>query len=142
MAQFGLRVRRASLQDRPMLRLSLAVLGVTDMRRAVGFWSKVLRYQVAEGGPDSDWTVLSPAGGTEPGTELALQLSTTPPQDHPRIHLDLSVDSADEQAAEIRRLVGLGAERVDCDLYPQDPDLVVLADTEGNRFCVTDASPR
>jgi hypothetical protein len=44
-------------------------------------------------------------------------------------------DAAD-QAAEVERLVSLGAERVDWDLYPEDPDFVVLADTEGNRFCV------
>jgi hypothetical protein len=36
--------------------------------------------------------------------------------------------------------VTLGAERVDWDLYPEDPDFVVLADTEGNRFCVVDTS--
>jgi catechol 2,3-dioxygenase-like lactoylglutathione lyase family enzyme len=125
-----------------MLRFSLPVLGVTDMRRAVDFWSRALRYQVAEGGRESEWTVLGPARGAEPGTELALQLSKTPPQDYPRIHLDLSVDNAAEQAAEIRRLVGLGAERVEWDLYPEDADFVVLADTEGNRFCVVDASPR
>ena len=28
--------------------------------------------------------------------------------------------------------------RVDWDRYPDDPDFVVLADTEGNRFCVID----
>ncbi len=26
------------------------------------------------------------------------------------------------------------------DTYPDDPDFVVLADTEGNRFCIVDAS--
>ena len=40
--------------------------------------------------------------------------------------------------AEVERLVALGAERVDWDLYPDDPDFIVLADTEGNRFCVID----
>ena len=54
--------------------------------------------------------------------------------------MDLVVDDAAEQAAEIERLVGLGAVRVPWDLYPPDPDFVVLADTEGNRFCVVDAS--
>jgi hypothetical protein len=36
--------------------------------------------------------------------------------------------------------LSLGAERVDWDLYPEDPDFIVLADTEGNRFCVVDKS--
>lgn len=50
-------------------------------------------------------------------------------------HLDLY---ADDQDAEIDRLITLGADRVDWDEYPADPDFVVLADTEGNRFCVID----
>jgi hypothetical protein len=41
-----------------------------------------------------------------------------------------------EQAAEVARLVGLGAAVVDWDSYPADPDFVVLADPDGNRFCV------
>jgi hypothetical protein len=56
------------------------------------------------------------------------------------VHLDLVVDDAAEQAAEIERLIGLGATRVPWDSYPADPDFVVLADPEGNRFCVVDAS--
>jgi hypothetical protein len=38
------------------------------------------------------------------------------------------VADAAEQAAEVARLVSLGAERADWDSYPDDPDFVVLAD--------------
>lgn len=62
------------------------------------------------------------------------------PQDHPRLHLDLHVADAVEQAAEAARLVSLGAERIDWDGYPDDPDFVVLADPDGNRFCIVDLS--
>ena len=48
--------------------------------------------------------------------------------------------STSQNAAEVERLISLGAERVDWDLYPEDPDFIVLADTEGNRFCVVDKS--
>jgi hypothetical protein len=82
--------------------------------------------------------VLVPPSGS--GTKLALQQSETMPQAHPRIHLDLHVSSAAEQAREVERLVSLGAERVDWDRYPNDPDFVVLADPEGNRFCIVDLS--
>jgi hypothetical protein len=82
--------------------------------------------------------VLVPRSGS--GTKLALQRSETTPQAHPRIHLDLHVTSATEQAREVERLVSLGGERVDWDRYPEDPDFVVLADPEGNRFCVVDLS--
>jgi hypothetical protein len=71
---------------------------------------------------------------------IALQRSQTPPQDRPRVHLDLHVADAAEQETEVDRLLGLGAQRVDWDSYPEDPDFVVLADPEGNRFCVVDLS--
>jgi hypothetical protein len=45
---------------------------------------------------------------------------------------------AAEQEAEAARLVSLGASRVDWDKFPEDPDFIVLADTEGNRFCIVD----
>jgi hypothetical protein len=41
-------------------------------------------------------------------------------------------------AAEVERLVALGAQRVDWDDYPDDPDFVVLSDPDGNRFCIVD----
>lgn len=121
-----------------MLRLQFAVLGVNDMARAVDFWTQALGYVVSVGGARADWTELAPAGGS--GDRLALQYSQTPAQEHPRIHLDLAADDAAEQAAEVERLVSLGAGRVDWDLYPADPDFVVLADPDGNRFCVVNLS--
>ncbi len=56
------------------------------------------------------------------------------------MHLDLHAADADEQTAQVDRLVSLGASRVDWDSYPEDPDFVVLADPEGNLFCVVDLS--
>jgi predicted enzyme related to lactoylglutathione lyase len=85
-----------------------------------------------------DWTVSVPADGS--GTALALGLSTTPVQEHPRTHLDLYACDATDQEAEVARLNSLGAERVAWDSYPDDADFVVLADPEGNRFCVIDTS--
>lgn len=38
------------------------------------------------------------------------------------------------------RLVRLGGELLDWDSYPADPDFVVLADTEGNWFCIVDVN--
>jgi predicted enzyme related to lactoylglutathione lyase len=121
-----------------MLSVQFFVLGVSDMGRAIGFWTRALGYVVSRGGAESDWTELVPASGPGPG--LALQYSETPVQEHPRIHLDLSAADAAEQASEADRLVSLGAGRVDWDLYPDDPDFVVLADPDGNRFCVVNLS--
>jgi catechol 2,3-dioxygenase-like lactoylglutathione lyase family enzyme len=121
-----------------VLRLGTIVLGADDVDRAVAFWAAVFGYDVVRFADSAnDFTLLRPPDGV--GTRIALQRSVTPVQDQPRVHLDLVVDSAAEQAAEIDRLVGLGATRVAWD-YPDDPDFVVLADTEGNRFCIVDAS--
>lgn len=120
-----------------MLRIGTTVMGVADVRRAAAFWGEALGYVPREA-PTEDWVVLVPPDGQ--GAALALALSETPAQNHPRIHLDLYTDDAGEQTAEIERLVALGAQRVDWDLYPPDPDFVVLADTEGNVFCVVDTS--
>ncbi|MEW2134710.1 VOC family protein [Streptomyces sp. NPDC005435] len=120
-----------------MLRLGTIVMGAADVRRAAEFWGGALGYVPRDGEVSDGWTVLVPAGGSGPG--IALDLSTTPVQEHPRVHLDLYAADAVEQEAEIARLVSLGAVRVDWDSYPENPDFVVLADTEGNRFCVIDA---
>ena len=122
-----------------MIRLGTIVLGADDIDRAVLFWSTVLGYEVHRF-PDSDngFTILVPP--SREGTRVALQRSESPPQAQPRVHLDLVVDNAAEQVAEIERLIALGAARVPWDSYGTNPDFVVLADPEGNRFCVVDAS--
>lgn len=112
-------------------------MGVSDVRRAAAFWTEALGYVPREE-PEEDWVVLVPADGV--GFQLSLGLSETPVQEYPRVHLDLYAGDAADQAAEVERLVSLGARRVDWDLYPEDPDFVVLADTEGNRFCVIDTT--
>jgi catechol 2,3-dioxygenase-like lactoylglutathione lyase family enzyme len=123
-----------------MLRVGTVVMGVGDLRRAVEFWRNALGYVPRDGepGPDDDFIVLVAPNGT--GTALALGTSESALQRHPRVHLDLYVDSSAEQAAEVERLLSLGARRVDWDLYPESPDFIVLADTEGNIFCVVDKS--
>jgi len=121
-----------------VLSIGTVVMGVTDMRRAVEFWTTALGYVNGREFAD-DFNILVPPGGA-PGTRLALDLSESPVQEHPRMHLDLYAGDSADQAAEVERLVSLGAERVDWDLYPEDPDFVVLADPEGNRFCVIDTS--
>jgi catechol 2,3-dioxygenase-like lactoylglutathione lyase family enzyme len=122
-----------------VLRFAVVVLGVTDVRRAAQFWAAALGYELREDGFGGSALLAQPGGA---GTEIVLQLSRTPPQDHPRLHLDLHVANAGEQEAEAARLVSLGARRVDWDSYPEDPDFIVLEDPEGNRFCIVDPAVR
>jgi len=119
-----------------MLTVGSVVLGVADVPRALRFWSEALGYVPRGGDVGDDWVVLVPAKGT--GAQVALSLSESPVQEHPRVHLDLYAGGAADQAAEVDRLISLGAVRVDWTLYPPDADFVVLADPDGNRFCVID----
>jgi catechol 2,3-dioxygenase-like lactoylglutathione lyase family enzyme len=119
-----------------MLTFGVVVLSVADRKRAEEFWSAALGYEVREG-PYGGWArVLAPPEGT--GPVIALQSSDQRPEDHPRLHFDLHVTGVPEQEAEAERLVALGGSRVDWDLYPDDPDFIVLADPDGNRFCIVD----
>jgi catechol 2,3-dioxygenase-like lactoylglutathione lyase family enzyme len=121
-----------------VLRLGVVVLGVSDVQRAAEFWSAALGYRLRQDGFGGWANVLVPPDGA--GAAIALQRSETPPRDRPRMHFDLQVASLAEQEAEAGRLVALGAQRVDWRSYPDDPDFVVLADPDGNRFCIVDLS--
>ncbi|MEU1485775.1 VOC family protein [Streptomyces sp. NPDC005752] len=121
-----------------MLRIGIPVIGVTDIPRAVAFWTAALNLVVAQEWKSETWRTLDHADGS--GRALGLLRSTSPVEPHPRLHLDLFTDSAEEQRTEVRRLVGLGAREVDWDLYPPAPDFVVLADPDDNVFCVVDLS--
>lgn len=94
-----------------MLHVGVVALGVGDIERAARFWCAALGYDRREDGFGGWSLVLVPPSGS--GVRIALQRSESPPEDHPRIHLDLHVDSPVEQAKEAERLVALGAERVD-----------------------------
>jgi hypothetical protein len=54
------------------------------------------------------------------------------------VHLDLGVHGMAEQQAAVERVSALGGRPVDWDQWPDDPDFVVVEDTEGNRFCLVD----
>ncbi|WP_363326390.1 VOC family protein [Haloactinopolyspora sp.] len=109
-----------------MARIRSIVMNVSDVRRAGQFWTGALGYVPHPDNP----AFLLPPDGDGPRVHL---------DEGDRMHLDLSADDAAEQAAEVERLIALGATRVPW-VYPDDADFVVLADTEGNLFCVIDAS--
>ncbi|MFE6158377.1 VOC family protein [Streptomyces sp. NPDC056486] len=121
-----------------MLRLGFPVIGVSDIPRAVTFWTQALELVATEEWRNEAWRTLDHADGS--GRALALQHSTSPVEPRPRLHLDLFTDTTEEQQTEVRRLVSLGARAVEWGLYPPDPDFVVLADPDGNLFCVVDLS--
>jgi predicted enzyme related to lactoylglutathione lyase len=117
-----------------MLSVGSIVLRVDDLQRETEFWAAALDY-VPRVDDSDDFRLLRPRNGE--GPNISLDLHHGAPRVPPRIHLDLY---AADQAAEVRRLIGLGATEVHWDKRPPDADYVILADPEGNRFCVVDAS--
>ena len=116
-----------------MLTIGSIVWGVRDLPRALAFWTAALGYR-PKNPPDDDWALLEPGAGA--GVQLALKLVGSEANPSPRHHLDLY---ARGQAAEVERLVALGASHVEWD-YEEGADYVVLADPDGNRFCVVEAT--
>ena len=95
------------------------------------FWSAVLGWQATET-PNGFWWLSST------GTYLSPPLLVLVPAPEPktvknRLHLDLCPSGVD-QAEELERLLGLGATRVD--IGQGDVPWIVLADPEGNEFCL------
>lgn len=115
-----------------MIRVGSIVFRVDDIERQAEFWKAALDYETRPGSGD-DFMVLRPKGGVGPN----ISLDRAPSEVHtpPRIHLDLY---AADQEAEVKRLISLGAAEVPWAKKPPDADYVILADPEGNRFCVVD----
>ena len=116
-----------------MLRVGSIVIRVDDQQRQTEFWTAALDYVPREETSD-DFALLRPRDGI--GPNLSLDRVRSKLQIPPRIHLDLY---AVDQEAEVKRLIALGATEVHWDKRPPDADYVILADPEGNRFCVVDA---
>lgn len=120
-----------------MLRIGSIVWGVRDVPRAIAFWTAALDYKPLRE-PSDDWAILVPSRGPSEGpsegqgAQMAITKVSSSAHDHQRHHLDLY---AADRAKEVERLIALGAQRVDW-RYPEGADYVVLADPDGNTFCV------
>lgn len=117
-----------------MLIVGSIVIRVTDLAVQLAFWTAALDY-VPRDPVGDDFALLRPRSGE--GVSVSLDAVPSPRMLPPRLHLDLY---AEDQDAEVARLVALGARRVHWDKRPADADYVILEDPEGNRFCVIDAA--
>jgi catechol 2,3-dioxygenase-like lactoylglutathione lyase family enzyme len=118
-----------------VLRIGSIVLRVDDLQRQTEFWQAALGYVRRDDGESDDVVLLGPPDG--PGPNLSLDRVRSSLQIPPRLHLDLYTE---DQVGEIARLRALGATEVHWDKRPPDADYVILADPEGNRFCVVDTT--
>jgi hypothetical protein len=105
-----------------------------DGSREVGlFWSQALGWPLVWD-QDQETAIRSPGGGpkiTWGGPPLM------PKAGKERLHLDVAPSSDGDQAAEVARLVSLGATRID--IGQGDVDWVVMADPDGHEFCLRPA---
>ncbi len=92
------------------------------------FWAAVLDYQVVYEAPDE--MVIAKDEHTYPGLVFVPVPEGKTIKN--RLHIDLNPDDRD---AEVDRIIGLGATRADVG-QGDEVSWVVLADPEGNEFCV------
>ncbi|MGI8643404.1 MAG: VOC family protein [Thermomicrobiales bacterium] len=105
------------------------VINTSDVERAVAFWTEALGYVVRDADPT--FAVL-----TDPDrrwSNVSLHLTEDVKQGRNRVHLDLY--SADREA-EVARLEALGATQVVPWEYEEGHDHIVMADFDGNEFCI------
>jgi catechol 2,3-dioxygenase-like lactoylglutathione lyase family enzyme len=106
------------------------VIDAHDLPALARFWASVLGWRILRErpreivvGPDE----LSPVG-------LCFMPTTDAKAVKNRVHLDLTA-RADEREGEIERIIALGARPVDVGQTGDEP-WIVLADPEGNEFCI------
>lgn len=99
-----------------------------DVHALAGWWATVLGWPY-EPTDDGDVVVRAPAGAGPDWLFIEVPEGKTVKN---RLHLDFTPD---DQEAEVARLIGLGATRADVG-QTGDESWVVLADPEGNEFCV------
>jgi len=121
-------------------RLAQLVIDAAEPGQLARFWAAALGWEIAAEEPDE--VDVWPHGFSYPGP-AALPLVFVPVPEPKtgknRVHLDLATASAAHQAAEVERLLALGA--VPADVGQGDVPWQVLADPEGNEFCVLDPRP-
>jgi Glyoxalase-like domain len=94
------------------------------------FWSAALGWPLVWD-QDEETAIRAPDGT---GPFITWGPPVPPKTTKNRLHLDIAPPTVADQAAEVDRLVSLGASRVD--IGQGDADWIVLADPDGNEFCV------
>lgn len=108
------------------LRFTEVCIDAHDTGALAAWWSQVLGWPVEPTEDEGDWRLRAPVG-----PDLMFLPVPEAKTVKNRIHFDFTPD---DQQAEVDRLIALGARRVD--IGQGEQNWVVLADPEGNEFCV------
>ena len=115
------------------LRWQAICIDTTDPAPLARWWADLLGWRLTH--EDDDEVVLEPpAGSPEDGVspDILFLRVPEPKTVKDRLHIDLRPE---DQAAEVARAEAMGATRVDIG-QGDDVSCVVLADREGNEFCI------
>jgi predicted enzyme related to lactoylglutathione lyase len=120
-------------------RIAVLTVDARDPARVADFWCQVLGWVVCNRDPDGVVTI-APVGAGPGADDMVIDVAPVPePKTRKnRLHLDLRADGVSRDE-ELNRLLALGAQRVDVGQAP-DVSWVVLADPEGNEFCLLQRS--
>jgi hypothetical protein len=128
------------------LRWYCAVVDCRDVAAQSRWWAEALDWRVAYEAANE--VVLVPPHALEPTHDIppvapgpGLVFVSVPEGKtvKNRLHIDLAPSQDTGQEAEVRRLEALGATRADVGQDPDEVSWVVMADPEGNEFCVLSA---
>jgi len=121
------------------IRIQCVVVDSHDCERLATFWSQALGWRITFRS-DEEWAIEPPEG--DPAVDVAPDILFVKVPDEKitknRLHFDLRPL---DQAAQVERLLGLGARHADIG-QGDDVSWVVLADPEGNEFCVLAPRPQ
>jgi catechol 2,3-dioxygenase-like lactoylglutathione lyase family enzyme len=110
-------------------KLTEVLIDCADGEQLAAFWCEVLGWKVLDRDDDGTLEIGDGEGG------ITLLFVPVPERKtiKNRIHLDV-VPVGGDQDAEVERVIALGAQRID--IGQGDVTWVVLADPEGNEFCI------
>jgi len=117
--------------------VSQLVIVAAEPATLARWWIQVLDWPLSDEDEAGDEVEISPPAGGTPWLFVRVPDTKTAKN---RLHVDVRPPDGSSQAAELERLLALGATRVD---VGQGPDVTwhVLADPEGNEFCLLRSTP-
>jgi predicted enzyme related to lactoylglutathione lyase len=117
----------ADMPEYPDVVLAIANVDTTDPERLAAFWGELLGRRVSH----SDGTYVGLECAPQFGAGMVFQKVADPAPGKNRIHMDVICSDTNATA---KRVEELGGRRADG--YPDSPHAIVMADPDGNVFCL------
>jgi hypothetical protein len=115
------------------IRIQCVVVDAHDCQLLARFWSAALGWRITVE-TDDEWAIEPPEGSREVDVAPDILFVKVPDTKSVKNRLHFDLRPVDQQS-QVQRLVDLGARRIEVG-QADDVSWVVLADPEGNEFCV------